>query len=91
MVEQLVHVAREAGDAVAVMRFGGAAVTPQVERHHAAIGSQVGELVAEHRLRLAPPVEHDQREPIPAAVLVGQLHTVVSGKCRHRTGSSSSP
>ena len=51
MVEQLIHVAREAGDAVTEMGLGGTAMTAQVKRHDPTTGGQVGELVAEHRLR----------------------------------------
>ena len=84
VVEQLVHVAREAGDPVAEVGLRGPAVPAQVEGHDPAIRGQVGELVAEHRLGLAPAVQHDEREPVPTAILVRQLDTIVRGKRRHR-------
>ncbi len=58
-------------------------MTTKVKGDNPAAGAQVRELAPEHCLGLTPAVQHE-REPAPAAVLIGQLDTVVRGKRRHR-------
>jgi hypothetical protein len=81
VIEELGHVLGQPGDAIAVVGFLGDAVPPEVDRDHPS--GQALELVPEHRLGLAPTVQHDQREPVAATVAVVQRHAVSGGHpCR---------
>ncbi|GAA2552444.1 hypothetical protein GCM10010210_26800 [Pseudonocardia hydrocarbonoxydans] len=85
MVEQLPDVGGQARDPVAVVRLGGAAVATLVEGHDAAARREPGELVAEHRLGLAPAVQQHQRDAARrrVGVLEGELDAVAGREGRH--------